>query len=111
MRLAVPAEQSYLEELQRRAPRKNPGDRAAELANPASATCPSRKLQMGRSTSCDLDGLFVEPESWGLGFGAELVERIAETARSWRGPERTLVPAPTLTPSIQVRIPVPQPHT
>jgi GNAT superfamily N-acetyltransferase len=92
-RLAVPAERSALEELQRRASLMWEEDRAALLANPDAIELPLEQITGGRTVvaenagqllgfsvvlprddgDAELDGLFVEPTYWRHGLGRALV--------------------------------------
>ena len=94
-RLAVPAERSALEELQRRASLIWEEDRAALLANPDAIELPLEQVTGGRTVvaesagqllgfavvllredgDAELDGLFVEPTYWRHGVGRALVEQ------------------------------------
>jgi GNAT superfamily N-acetyltransferase len=101
IRLAVTCERRALEALQRRASLGNPGDRAAILANPDAIELPESQIEARRvlvaerrgavvgfavilprhDGDAELDGLFVEPASWGQGIGRELIEHCARVAR------------------------------
>jgi GNAT superfamily N-acetyltransferase len=99
-RLAVPAERSALEELQRRASLMSEEDRDALLAHPDAIELPLEQITAGRTIvaenvdellgfavvlqrddgDAELDGLFVEPAQWRRGIGRALVaeaERLA----------------------------------
>lgn len=99
-RLAVPAERSALEELQRRASLIWEEDRAALLANPDAIELPLEQITDGRTVvaesagqllgfavvlpredgDAELDGLFVEPTYWRHGLGRALVEQVERIA-------------------------------
>ena len=99
-RLAVPAERSALEELQRRASLMWEEDRAALLANPDAIELPLEQITSGRTVvaesagqllgfavvlpredgDAELDGLFVEPTYWRHGIGRSLVEQTERIA-------------------------------
>ena len=99
-RLAVPAERSALEELQRRASLMWEEDRAALLANPDAIELPLEQVTGGRTVvaesagqllgfavvlpredgDAELDGLFVEPTYWRHGLGRALVEQAERIA-------------------------------
>ena len=99
-RLAVPAERSALEELQRRASLMWEEDRAALLANPDAIELPLEQITGGRTVlaesdgqllgfsvvlprddgDAELDGLFVEPTYWRHGIGRALVEQAERIA-------------------------------
>ena len=99
-RLAVPAERSALEELQRRASLMWEEDRAALLANPDAIELPMEQITGGRTVvaesagqvlgfavalrredgDAELDGLFVEPTYWRHGIGRALVEQAERIA-------------------------------
>lgn len=99
-RLAVPAERSALEELQRRASLMWEEDRAALLANPDAIELPLEQITGGRTVvaessgqllgfavvlpredgDAELDGLFVEPTFWRQGLGRALVEQAERIA-------------------------------
>ena len=99
-RLAVPAERSALEELQRRASLIWEEDRAALLANPDAIELPLEQVTGGRTVvaesagqllgfavvlpredgDAELDGLFVEPTYWRHGLGRALVEQAERIA-------------------------------
>jgi GNAT superfamily N-acetyltransferase len=99
-RLAVPAERSVLEELQRRASLMWEEDRAALLANPDAIELPLEQITGGRTVvaervgqllgfavvlrrddgDAELDGLFVEPAYWRHGVGRALVEHAERIA-------------------------------
>ena len=103
-RLAVPAERSALEELQRRASLIWEEDRAALLANPDAIELPLEQITGGRTVvaesagqllgfsvvlprddgDAELDGLFVEPTYWRHGLGRALVEQAERIAGGWR---------------------------
>jgi N-acetylglutamate synthase-like GNAT family acetyltransferase len=101
LRLADPSERGALEDLQRRASLNNPGDREALLANPDAINVPIEQIEAGQvivveaggsikgfaavvprdDGNAELDALFVEPDTWGGGFGRALVDRCAAMAR------------------------------
>jgi GNAT superfamily N-acetyltransferase len=99
-RLALPAERSALEELQRRASLMWEEDREALLAHPDAIELPLEQITDGRTVvaesagelvgfavvlrrddgDAELDGLFVEPAQWRRGIGRELVEQAERIA-------------------------------
>ena len=99
-RLAVPAERSALEDLQRRASLMWEDDRAAVLAHPDAIDLPIEQITSGRTIvaeragqllgfavvlrrddgDAELDGLFVEPVQWRHGIGRALVEQVEQLA-------------------------------
>lgn len=99
-RLAVPAERSALEELQRRASLIWEEDRDALLAHPDAIELPLEQITGGRAVvaesagqvlgfavvlpredgDAELDGLFVEPTYWRHGIGRALVEQAERMA-------------------------------
>ena len=99
-RLAVPAERSALEELQRRASLIWEEDREALLAHPDAIELPLEQITGGRTIvaersgellgfavvlrrddgDAELDGLFVEPSQWRQGIGRALVEHAERIA-------------------------------
>jgi len=99
-RLAVPAERSALEDLQRRASLMWEEDRAALLANPDAIELPLDQITGGRTVvaesagrllgfavvlrrddgDAELDGLFVEPTYWRHGVGRTLVQHAERLA-------------------------------
>jgi GNAT superfamily N-acetyltransferase len=99
-RLAVPAERSALEELQRRASLIYEEDREALLAHPDAIELPIEQITGGRTIvaeragellgfvvvlhrddgDAELDGLFVEPVQWRHGIGRALVVRAEQLA-------------------------------
>jgi GNAT superfamily N-acetyltransferase len=101
IRRADVRERTALEALQARASLNNPGDRAAVLANADAIQIPEDQIAAGRvfvAEQCgsvvgfavilprndgdtELDGLFVEPTSWGQGIGRRLVEHCGQIAR------------------------------
>lgn len=103
-RLAVPAERSALEELQRRASLIGEEDRAALLANPDAIALPLEQITGGRTViaesagqllgfavvllredgDAELDGLFVEPTYWRHGVGRALIEQAERIATADR---------------------------
>lgn len=102
IRCAAVRERKALEALQLRASLANPGDKPALLSNPDAIELPEDQLEAGRvfvaeangavvgfavllprdDGDSDLDGLFVEPSSWGQGIGRQLVEHCARVART-----------------------------
>ena len=96
LRLAEPYERSDLEELQRRASLELPEYRDDLLANPDAVHLPPAQIANGQVIVAELDGevagfaavvggeldgLFVEPDLWGLGIGKALVEAATHEAR------------------------------
>ena len=96
LRLAVPEERHDLEELQRRASLELPEYRADLLAHPDAIHLPPAQIANGQVIVAELrgelagfaavvggelDGLFVEPDFWGLGIGTALVEAATHEAR------------------------------
>jgi GNAT superfamily N-acetyltransferase len=99
-RLAIPAEQRALEELQRRASLMWEEDRASLLAHPDAIELPLEQITDGRTVvaerdgellgfsvvlrrddgDAELDGLFVEPSQWRQGIGRMLVEQAEQIA-------------------------------
>jgi len=99
-RLALPAERSALEELQRRASLIWEEDREALLAHPDAIELPLEQITDGRTVvaenagtllgfavvlrrddgDAELDGLFVEPTQWRNGIGRALVEQAERIA-------------------------------
>jgi GNAT superfamily N-acetyltransferase len=99
-RLALPAERSALEELQRRASLIWEEDREALLAHPDAIELPLEQITDGRTVvaesvgtllgfavvlrrddgDAELDGLFVEPTQWRQGIGRALVEQAERIA-------------------------------
>ena len=88
LRLAAPEEHSDLEELQRRASLELPEYREELLANPDAIHLPPAQIANGQVIVAELDGevagfaavvggeldgLFIEPDLWGLGIGKALV--------------------------------------
>lgn len=102
IRIAAVRERKALEASQLRASFANPGDRSALLSSPDAIELPEDQLEAGRvfvaeangavvgfavllhrdDGDCDLDGLFVEPSSWGQGIGRRLVKHCARGARA-----------------------------
>jgi GNAT superfamily N-acetyltransferase len=98
--LALPAERSALEELQRRASLMWEEDREALLANPDAIELPLEQITDGRTVvaesadgllgfavvlrredgDAELDGLFVDPPHWRKGIGRMLVEQAERIA-------------------------------
>ena len=96
LRLAAPGEHLELEELQRRASLELPEYRDQLLAHPDAIHLPPAQIangqvivaEVGRAivgfaavVGGELDGLFVEPDRWGLGIGKALVEAATHEAR------------------------------
>lgn len=101
-RLAVPAERSALEDLQRRASLIWEEDRDALLANPDAIELPLEQITDGRTIvaenvgellgfavvlrrddgDAELDGLFVDPAQWRHGIGRALLEHAERIATS-----------------------------
>ena len=102
IRVAVVADQPFLEALQWRASLNNPGDREALLANQDAIEMPISQIEAGGVCVADdagvikgfaailrrddgdaeLDALFVEPQDWGQGVGRVLVEQCVSAARA-----------------------------
>jgi GNAT superfamily N-acetyltransferase len=102
LRLAVAAERSALEELQRRASLVYEEDREALLAHPDAIELPLEQITDGRTIvaesggellgfavvlrrddgDAELDGLFVEPGQWRQGIGRALVDEAERMARA-----------------------------
>jgi GNAT superfamily N-acetyltransferase len=101
-RLALPAERSALEDLQRRASLIWEEDRDALLANPDAIELPLEQITDGRTIvaenvgellgfavvlrrddgDAELDGLFVDPAQWRHGIGRALLEHAERIATS-----------------------------
>ena len=96
LRLAEPEEHEALEELQRRASLELPEYRDDLLANPDAVHLPPAQIANGQVIVAEfdgeiagfaavvggeLDGLFIEPDLWGLGIGKALVEAATHEAR------------------------------
>lgn len=101
-RLALPAERSALEDLQRRASLIWEEDRDALLANPDAIELPLEQITDGRTIvaenvgellgfavvlrrddgDAELDGLFVDPAQWRQGIGRALLEHAERIATS-----------------------------
>src|SRR6476620_11923251 len=96
LRLARIDEHAELEELQRRASLELPEYREQLLANPDAIHLPPAQIANGQVIVAEidgeivgfaavvggeLDGLFVEPDLWGLGFGRTLVDAATHEAR------------------------------
>ena len=96
LRLAEPKEHSELEELQRRASLELPEYRDDLLAHPDAIHLPPAQIANGQVIVAELkgdiagfaavvggelDGLFVEPDLWGLGIGKAPVEAATHEAR------------------------------
>ncbi len=102
IRPAILSEQKALEALQLRASLSNAGDREALLANPDAIELPLAQIAAGRvfvaerdgaivgfaavlprnDRETELDGLFVEPNTWREGVGKMLAEYCAGVARA-----------------------------
>jgi N-acetylglutamate synthase-like GNAT family acetyltransferase len=102
IRLGTRQEQRLLEALQLRASMANPGDRELLIDNPGIIELPLAQIDadqvfvaekdgvtLGFAAVLDrddgdteLDGLFVEPDTWQSGVGRALVERSAEYAHA-----------------------------
>lgn len=89
-------ERQALEDLQRRASLANEEHREVLLANPDAIELPAEQIERGdvyvaeaegrvagfaALIAGELDGLFVEPELWGRGFGRALIEAAVHEAR------------------------------
>ena len=89
-------ERELLEDLQRRASLANAEHRAALLAHPDAIALPAGQIERGEVLLAEtegrvagfvavlggeIDGLFVEPDLWGLGIGRALVEAAVHHAR------------------------------
>ena len=89
-------ERALLEDLQRRASLANAEHRAALLAHPDAIALPAGQIERGEVLLAEtegrvagfvavlggeIDGLFVEPDLWGLGIGRALVEAAVHHAR------------------------------
>ncbi|MEO5758504.1 MAG: GNAT family N-acetyltransferase [Mesorhizobium sp.] len=101
IRLARPEEREALEELQWRASLANENDRDALLASPDAIELPLAQIEAGQilvaeidgltvgfaailprdDGDIDLDGLFVEPDSWRAGAGRALVDHCSQLGR------------------------------
>ena len=96
IRPARPDEREHLEKLQWRASTALPDYREQLEANPDAIELPAEQIARGEVLVAEvdghvagfaaviggeLDGLFVEPELWRNGIGAELVEAAAHEAR------------------------------
>jgi GNAT superfamily N-acetyltransferase len=96
LRLATPDEHAELEELQRRASLELPEYRDQLLAHPDAIHLPPAQIANGQVIVAEaagetvgfaavvggeLDGLFVEPDLWGLGIGKVLIEAATHEAR------------------------------
>lgn len=108
LRLAYPDEHEDLEVLQARASLELPDYREALLANPDAIHLPHAQIANGQVIVAEmggavvgfaavvggeLDGLFVEPDFWGMGVGRALVEAAAHEARK-RGLSLTVIANP-----------------
>ena len=86
-------ERELLEDLQRRASLANAEHRAALLAHPDAIALPAGQIERGEVLLAEtegrvagfvavlggeIDGLFVEPDLWGLGIGRALVDAGAD---------------------------------
>ena len=96
LRLARPEEHEALEELQRRASLELPDYREQLLAHPDAIHLPPAQIANGQVivaelngelagfaavVGAELDGLFVEPDLWGLGIGKTLIDAATLEAR------------------------------
>jgi GNAT superfamily N-acetyltransferase len=101
IRWATFADRPSLEDLQRRASLRNPGDREALLLNPDAIDVPREQIEARRvlvaeqtgvivgfaaavpraDGDADLDALFVEPALWRHGIGRMLLEHASALAR------------------------------
>src|SRR5262245_52997366 len=96
LRLALPEDHEELEELQRRASLELPEYRDQLLDHPDAIHLPPAQIANGQVIVAEfdgeiagfaavvggeLDGLFVEPDLWGLGIGRALVEAATHEAR------------------------------
>lgn len=96
LRLARPDEHSNLEELQRHASLELPEYRDQLIANPDAMHLPPAQIANGQVIVAELDGqlagfaavvggeldgLFVDPDLWGLGIGKALVDAATHEAR------------------------------
>ena len=108
LRLGRPEEQEDLEALQRRASLELEDYRDELLANPDAIHLPPAQLANGQVIVAELegepigfaavvggelDGLFVEPDLWGLGIGQALVDAAAHQARN-KGLSLTVIASP-----------------
>ena len=110
LRLARPGERQALEDLQRRASLVSDAYREFLLAHPEAIDLPLARIEAGdvwvaetaggisgfcvivplNRHQAELDGLFVEPGSWGRGLGSALVAKAVDIARM-RGADSLLV--------------------
>ena len=96
LRVAEPHEREELEDLQRRASLELPEYREQLLDNPDAIHLPLSQVANGQVIVAELDGeiagfaavvggeldgLFVEPDLWGLGIGKTLVDAATHEAR------------------------------
>lgn len=96
LRIAEPHEHDELEDLQRRASLELPEYREQLLDNPDAIHLPLSQLANGQVivaeldgeiagfaavVAGELDGLFVEPDLWGLGIGKTLADAATREAR------------------------------
>ena len=96
LRIAEPHEHDELEDLQRRASLELPEYRDQLLDNPEAIHLPLAQLANGQVivaevdgeiagfaalVAGELDGLFVEPDLWGLGIGKALLDAATHEAR------------------------------
>jgi GNAT superfamily N-acetyltransferase len=96
LRLAEPHEREELEDLQRRASLELPEYREQLIENPDAIHLPLSQVANGQVIVAELDGeiagfaavvggeldgLFVEPDLWGLGIGKTLVDAATHEAR------------------------------
>jgi GNAT superfamily N-acetyltransferase len=102
IRLALPEERDALEALQWRASLIREEDREALLAHPDAIDLPVQQMEGGsvlvaeregktvgfavvlprQDCDADLDGLFVEPDSWRAGIGTRLIKEVERLAES-----------------------------
>ena len=109
LRIARPEEREELEELQRRASMELPDYREQLIAFPDAIHLPPAQIANGQVivgemadeivgfaavVGGELDGLFVEPDLWGLGIGRALVDVAAHEARR-RGLSLTVTANPS----------------
>src|SRR6476469_6844664 len=112
LRIAEPHEHDELEDLQRRASLELPEYRDQLLANPDAIHLPLSQLANGQVIVAEvdgeiagfaalvggeLDGLFVEPDLWGLGIGKALVDAVTHEARR-KGFSLSVIASPRARP-------------
>ena len=108
LRLARPEEHDELEELQRRASLELPEYRDQLMAHPDAIDLPLGQIANGQVIVAEvggvvagfaavvggeLDGLFVEPDLWGLGIGRVLADAATHEARK-KGLSLTVIANP-----------------